>query len=271
LSHNYKKLLNDNEDRFPGLTLLALNLKSKNTFFYIHDSNQLPTFPRSKLTSLVLADRSLKISYEKKMIKLLPAPYETDCFDYSENIRSQSECINEILIGEYLQNKCLPKNDENVVYVIDNYNYSKFEHKFCQNNKFESRMRRIMSRKCRQACNQQFYEIWYSNENYAKNMLYLKNSNLQYIVFKSEPAMKFLQYLVSFGGLLGFWNRLSFLDLKNLILKFFKRIFSNECVKRNISKLLLLYKKIKKFLKIQVSQSKLFFRMPSKSPKVNEN
>ncbi len=132
-------------------------------------------------------------------------------------------------------------------------------------------MRRIMSRKCRQACNQQFYEIWYSNENYAKNMLYLKNSNLQYIVFKSEPAMKFLQYLVSFGGLLGFWNRLSFLDLKNLILKFFKRIFSNECVKRNISKLLLLYKKIKKFLKIQVSQSKLFFRMPSKSPKVNEN
>jgi hypothetical protein len=70
-------------------------------YLYIHDSNQLPSFPKSKLSSLSIDGlnmQSIKILYEKKSFKLLPAPYETDCYDYSGSVRSQAQCFNEVLI-----------------------------------------------------------------------------------------------------------------------------------------------------------------------------
>jgi hypothetical protein len=204
-------------------------------YIYIHDPNLLPTFANSKLPSLVFDGIISRIFYEKIGINLLPPPYETDCFDYSGSIRSQAECINEILIDEYLNvNKCLPKNAEMMItYFISDYNYSKFEHKFCDDIDFENNTRRIrilrdLRRKCRKACYEEVFEIWYSNQENELNALFLTSLNSNYIVFENNPEMTFIQYLVNFGGLLGLWHGLSIKDLKNLIFKFINKIFKKD-------------------------------------------
>jgi hypothetical protein len=77
-------------------------------------------------------DGMISRMFKRKKL-LLPLPYETNCFDYSENkIRSQSVCINGNLMEYYLNNyNCLSKIDEMITHVIDYYNYTKFNNKFC--------------------------------------------------------------------------------------------------------------------------------------------
>jgi hypothetical protein len=230
-------------------------------YIYLHDSNLLPTFPNSKLSSLVFDGIYSRIFYEKIRINLLPPPYETDCFDYSGSIRSQAECINEILIDQYLNvNKCLPKNAETITYYINYYNYSKFEHKFCGDNDFENNTRMIrilrdLRRKCRKACYEEVFESWYSNQKNEFNALLLTKLNSHYIVFENNPKMTFIQYLMNFGGLLGLWHGLSIKDLKNFIFKFINKIFIKDNAIRKLRKcftIIKISKNIKAFLKIQV-------------------
>jgi hypothetical protein len=125
-------------------------------FYYIHDSNQLPSFPTSEFPSIPKTE----ILYEKKFFKLLPAPYETNCFDYSNTIyKSQSECIIEHIIQKYLENDCLPQTNEMITYVVDNYNYSKFKHKFCENVSIPTKYIDSLTKICLKSCNEVLYEI----------------------------------------------------------------------------------------------------------------
>jgi hypothetical protein len=251
----------DNTYEDKSSTYKFLTLQMDDGYIYVHDPNLLPTFPNSKLPSLVMDGIASRIFYEKIRINLLPPPYETDCFDYSGSIRSQAECINEILIDEYLNiNKCLPKNAETITYFINYYNYSKFEHKFCSDIDFENNTRRIrilrdLRRKCRKACHEEIFEIWYSNQETKFNTLYLTNLNSNYIVFENNPEMTFILYLVNFGGLLGLWHGLSIKDLKNFIFKFINKIFIKDKAIRKFRKcftIIKISKNIKAFLKIQV-------------------
>jgi len=223
---------------------------------FVHDSNQLPSFPTSKLYSISLVGlqmHSIKIFYEKKSFKLLPAPYETDCYDYIGSIKSQAQCLNDLLMREFLQNKCLPKNDDLLTFVVNNKNYSEFEYRFCENNKFKIRNKSVILglNKCRKACNEELYEIWYSMNGFGG--ISLETTNLNYIVVEHKPAMEFNQYLVNFGGLLGLWYGLSLLDLKTSIIKFMEKIYLFKYELRIYSKYLLIFpKKIRTYLKLQV-------------------
>jgi hypothetical protein len=186
-------------------------------FYYIHDSNQLPSFPTSEFPSIPKTE----IFYEKKFFNLLPAPYETNCFDYSNTVyKSQSECINEHIIQKYLKNDCLPKTNEMVTYVIDNYNYSKFKHKFCENVSIPTKYIDSLTKICLKSCNEVLYEIWRLKH---EHVFFLYPMNTQNIAFEHKPEMELTQYLVNFRGLLGLWHGLSFIDLKNLTSNLIKR------------------------------------------------
>jgi hypothetical protein len=229
----------------------------KKGYLFVHDSNQLPSFPKSKLSSVRLESlsmQSIKIFYEKKLFKLLPAPYGTDCYDYSGNIKSQAQCLNEVLMKEFLQNKCLPKYDHSLTFVINNKNYSEFDYRFRENNTFKVRKKNsiLNLNKCRKACNQESYEIWYSKHICD---LSLKSTEQKYICFEHKPGMEFNQYLVNFGGLLGLWHGLSLLDLKASIIKITNKIFSLEYRMRNYRKYFQIFKfteKIRTYLRLQV-------------------
>jgi hypothetical protein len=228
-------------------------------YMFVHDSNQLPSFPKSKLSSLPLESlsmQSIQIFYEKKVFKLLPAPYETDCDDYSGNIKSQAQCLNEVLMKEFLQNKCLPKNDDLLTFVINNKNYTEFDYRFCENNTFDIRNKSLILslNNCRKACNEEIYEIWYSKEKVFG--IALKSNSLKYIAFEHKPGMVFMQYLVNIGGLLGLWHGLSLLDLKCLIIKLIRKIFYFKCEIENYRKYFTIFKipkMIRTYLRLQVN------------------
>jgi hypothetical protein len=217
----------------------------------------LPSFSESKLSSIRLEGKRvpfLRILYEKQVLKLLTAPYETDCIDYNGNIKSQAQCINEVLLREFLRNKCLPKNDM-LTFVVNNKNYSEFGYRFCENDSFIMRNKILISslRKCRKECYQEFYHIWYSND-YVD--LTLKSLNQKYIAIQHKPEMVFMQYLVNIGGLLGLWHGLSYLELKNLIIKLMNKILSAKLRLRNFRKyfpIIKLPKRIQTCLKLQVN------------------
>jgi hypothetical protein len=242
LSEKFNKLLSVFGD--PNINYY-LSTNSREFILYIHDSNQLPSFSKSQLSSLPKDG----IFYAKKLLKLLSAPYETDCFDYSGSIRSQSECINEYIIQEYLKYDCLPKSNELITYVIKDYNYTQFGQKFCENINISIKIENF-KKICRKPCNEILYEILYSDKEYRSKKNYrrilLNELNVQNIAFEHEPQTVFMQYLVNFGGLLGLWHGLSFADLKNSVNHLMKRKFLLNNRLKRIHEYLPIFEKFKK-------------------------
>ncbi len=56
------------------------------------------------------------------VIKKYFYPYQTNCPNYNGTIRSKSQCINGLMINEFLKSDCLPKNHYLITYVIDDHN-----------------------------------------------------------------------------------------------------------------------------------------------------
>ncbi len=213
-------------------------------YLYIHDRSLLPLFLKSHMNSKIYFDVYSRFYYDKKYFKLLPAPYETNCFDYKgSKFNSQPECINEFLFEKFLmKNKCLPKNDEKIAYVIKNYNYSKFEKNICKNTTYFSDQ--ISYANCRKPCDQILYEVWSLNFDYRQN--FTQKMKQYFIVIEHKPELKFDQFLMNLGGLIGFWHGLSIIDLKNLLMKFFKKIIMKSSKLQKLRSYFVLFKFFKK-------------------------
>jgi hypothetical protein len=64
--------------------------KDKKLLLYIYDSNELPSYPTSKLMAIPIAYEYVAFFYDKILFIRLPPPYETNCRDYNELIRSKA-------------------------------------------------------------------------------------------------------------------------------------------------------------------------------------
>jgi hypothetical protein len=126
---------------------------------YIHDSNQLPTFFNSKLVPIAIKGSYLIYKYKKTLFERLPPPYKTNCQYYRGKIRSQSQCINELLFQEFLNYECLPKS---ITYVINKNDYSKLKRKICGNSTLEIRNAffKKLNHRCHDPCLEELYEFW---------------------------------------------------------------------------------------------------------------
>jgi hypothetical protein len=90
---------------------------------------------------------------------------------------------------------------------VNNYNYSEFESEFCENN-FYKFINENSATKCRKACVEELYEIWNPKNFFIKTNVTQKLSS-HYIAFENESEIKFHEFLMNFGGLLGLWHELS--------------------------------------------------------------
>jgi hypothetical protein len=148
-----------------------------------------------------------------------------------------------------------------ITYVIDNYNYSEFKHRFCRNFTNPIKLESLTDI-CRKSCAEVLYEIWFSDKAFNRGVRRkIQTSfhclNVKSIAFEHKPEMEFMQYLVNFGGLLGLWSGLSLSDLKNLIINLFKAKIIKYNGMRRIRKYFLVLKSFKKtnsFLNIKVGK-----------------
>jgi hypothetical protein len=224
-------------------------------FLYIHDINDLPSFPFSKMSSM---RGKRKLLYDKMHFVRLPAPYDTDCRNYNNEIRSKNHCLNQLIHKTFLKkNNCLPKNHEFLTYVIENYNYTHLIYKFCSDS-IKIEWKKLMS-KCSKSCIEDIYEMLRLNErmSYLVEPLYS-----QYLSFEHKPKLEFKQYLTNLGGLLALWHGISLIDLKILVSNSIHKINFEEKFKRKFGKFLilsnLLFRTMKKF-KIKVILILIFF------------
>jgi len=215
--------------------------------YFVHDSNQLPSYSTSQMTSIPHTEADSGVAYEKVIFKRLPPPFNTNCQDYNLKIRSQAQCINDLIMKIIKKQNCLPKNFDPLTFVIKNYDYTEFKLRFCDQN-FYFPETKALKKICRIAC----YEEIYNMKKSTLQTSTLKPMNPYFIIFESYPKLGFLKYLVDLGGLIGLWHGISFQDLNNLFQDFLRKIFSTSQLLRKLItfiEYLVVYKWLKIFIK----------------------
>jgi hypothetical protein len=118
--------------------------------------------------------------------------------------------------------------------VID-YNDSKFNYSLCINETKTVELK-LFERYCRESCIEDFYEFYESSDGSDHELYILETIKSQYISFIYSPKMEFMQFIVSFGGLIGLWQGISLNDLKDITFQSIRRVLSNPRVKRQLNK-----------------------------------
>jgi hypothetical protein len=223
--YDFATILDDNQ------RLFYLQNGTKN--FYLHDSNHLPSFAFSKLSSFPVYSYPLTMTYyEKIVIKRLETPYNTNCYNYKGKTKSRAQCINNLILDHFFKFNCLPKDYEFITYIIKNGVYAEFEFSLCNKSVLEKKFK-INFKKCRIECNEEFFEISNRREltdNFIGDKFKMLDN--KYIILKYIPVMTFIDLMLNFGGLLSLWNGVSLVDLKNALHKYFKKFYSKLLNKR---------------------------------------
>jgi hypothetical protein len=181
---------------------------------YIHDSNQLPSFPTSKLSSLSIYTSSLKLfTYEKIAFERLPHPYDTDCSYNEKSIKSRAQCLNEKVLDIIKKNKCSPKNHKLFTYFMKNGRFEVYNHTFCKDSKINFNAE-LNTKECRISCYEEIYEISRSKIFKIFTGLRFDPIDTKYMTILYSSQMTFISYLINIGGLLGLWYGISLADLK---------------------------------------------------------
>jgi hypothetical protein len=94
---------------------------------------------------------------------------------------------------------------------------------------------------CLKPCEESFFKI-------ESHFIKPKRFNIEpikerYVIYINKIYMTFINFMVSFGGLLGLWNNISIYDLQLYLYKFVP-IFINHEIMKIFSKLLILKKLI---------------------------
>jgi hypothetical protein len=181
---------------------------------YIHDSNQLPSFPTSKLSSLSISTSSSKLfTYEKIAFERLPHPYDTDCSYHEKSIKSRAQCLNEKVLDIIKKNKCSPKNHKLFTYFMKNGRYEVYNLTFCNDSKISFNAE-LNIKECPISCYEEMYSISESKISKFYSGLQFDPIDTKYITILYSSQMTFISYLINIGGLLGLWHGISLADLK---------------------------------------------------------
>jgi hypothetical protein len=230
--------------------------------FYLHDANQLPSFASSKLSPFPISPHPLTMTYYEKIVfERLEPPYDTNCYNYKGETKSRAQCINNLIVDHFLKFNCLPKDYESITYVIKNGVYAEFKFSFCNKSVLDKKFE-INLKKCRIECNEEFYKISNGralNDHFIRNEFKMLSN--KYILLKYIPVLTFIDLMLNFGGLLGLWNGVSLVDLKNALNKYFKKFYLILLNKRIFSKCKTYINWIENvFKKIYLKVRKLIFK-----------
>jgi hypothetical protein len=179
---------------------------------YIHDSNQLPSFPTSKLSSSSMSYLKL-FTYEKIAFERLPHPYDTDCSYYEKSIKSRAQCLNEKVLDIIKKNKCSPKSSKLFTYFMKNGRYQVYNYTFCNDSKINFTVE-LNTKECRISCYEEIYRITESKIYKFFPGVQFDPIDTKYMTILYSSQMTFISYLINFGGLLGLWHGISLADFK---------------------------------------------------------
>ena len=206
---------------------------------FIHSPNSLPSFLLEKDTPIVLDIKKspvlTNIEYNQVTTELLDSNYDTNCFEYDidyklANFNMRSDCMTSCtqnyhdehcnvkgysITGSLLRKQFLEQNtneltfmDINQINCIEN-NISDVDN-FCQ-------------QKCKPDCIYSYYPTSHTQEEYEieDNGLWFKfnirHNSLPDVLITYLPQTTFLSLVCNFGGLLGMWLGLSFINIINLL------------------------------------------------------
>jgi hypothetical protein len=191
-----------------------ISTKNRRKSVYIHDSNELPSFLTSKLSSLSMYMSSLKFfTYEKIAFERLPHPYDTDCSYYEKSIKSRAQCLNEKVLDIIKKNKCSPKNRKLFTYFMKNGRYEVYNHTFCNDSKINFTVE-LNTKECRISCYEEIYRITESKIFKFFPGIQFDPIDTKYMTILYSSQMTFMSYLINIGGLLGLWHGISLADFK---------------------------------------------------------
>ena len=184
---------------------------------------------------LLGTDFKYKIKFTKVTTELLGDGYNTNCFEYDldykfANFNMRSDCITSC-IRKNIRNEC----NLNGLMIYDgllrhellknlgsiHYNYENLE---CQSTIFE-----FSKIKCRELCKKDCtfryfpstYQIWPNDD--LKFHLMIQFNQMPDTYIKYLPQTTFLSLVCNFGGLLGMWLGLSFLNILECFSKICKQ------------------------------------------------
>ena len=213
----------------------------KEIYFSIHSPNTIPYLNFENFIK-VNADDYTMFHYFMINTELLGNGFDTDCNDYVDDAYiSKNQCILECL-KNFMLNNCITENFPPTEFLLSQFwlkNNSKMKivnGNICLNEaliKYED----TCSNHCHDHCNFKYYQYDWNvrwkrdpqviRPKFSKKeledgavlkwppIIELSHSHVQDIYLKHIPQMNSISFICNFGGLLGMWLGLSFLNIFN--------------------------------------------------------
>ena len=178
------------------------------------------------------------ISYSKWKVERLGKGYDTKCRQYKTEVLSRNECIF----------NCYQKRMKQICKTngfITSYLYTKIDYfknknlnmSNCENNlKYYSNVTEDVMKLCKNNCPIECHFTYYfttidkSKQKYAELVMVFKHSSMPDIFVRHIPEMPLMTFICNFGGLLGMWLGVAFIDIvQHLWHKFVRKYFSYQC------------------------------------------
>ena len=222
---------------------------------FVHSPNSLPQFDQDTpiVQDIKKSLISTTIEYNQVTTELLDSSYDTNCFEYDidykfANFNMRSDCITYCSqnylaqqcnitgyshTGSLLRKKLLEQNtnelkylDINKIYCVDNI----------------SDVDNLCQQKCKPDCIYRYYSTTHTQEeerigdNYGELwfMFLIKHNSLPDVSITYLPQTTFLSLVCNFGGILGMWLGLSFINIINMLVLNIYRISRRPLIQQYI-------------------------------------
>ena len=203
--------------------------------FSIHSPNTLPT---SEDMNTVNPRYMNIISYSKWKVERLGKGYDTNCRQYKTEVFSRNECIFD----------CYQKRMKQICKTngfIKSYLYTKIDYfknrnlsmSICENDlKYDPNVTEDPLKFCQGYCPIECHFTYYfttidkSLRKYPTLVMVFKHSSMPDIYVRHIPEMPLMTFICNFGGLLGMWLGVAFIDIvQHLWHKLLRNYFSYQC------------------------------------------
>ena len=206
---------------------------------FIHSPNDLPLYDQGKLLPLE-SGISQSIQYSTIKILRFGRDYETDCREYGHeyDYETRSSCIVSCVKHHHdtiCNSNSLPEMGNVVTKKFITINYNKTITNCSDYYKTKQDSLVNCSKQCKLNCNYKYYPAKIHRlieiEDFSSSDVIMEHNTMPDILIKYIPETSLISYACNFGGLLGMWLGLSFLQIVEDIigsiikLKFNKIIF----------------------------------------------
>ncbi len=225
----FSQLLDTNSTRFWGIDILLKIHNDLNLFMLIHPTRTPPHLFRDKIW--IKSKTHSKIEFSSIKEHLLPFPHKTQCFNYEQNLNTNSYKSKEECIVKNMQrlevNKC--KCNSSWFYNYLNFNSSNYNICKLKNCSFEYN-KKLFKELCPRNCYNEYYRNSRRSESNAKSEIsyfLIEKTKLFEVCYTHSPQMNFVDFLCSFGGLVSMWYGISVYSFYTVIINYIKKIIGH--------------------------------------------